>query len=335
MPVGLGTHDETRAPETYETRPLTALRRGLRWLVNPVSIGGVVALNHAQFAVAGPNVARKVHAMREHPDGSRVLRDRPDLGATLADLDAMAEMPDGSLGRAYHAFHSSPEAVPGYLLNGLLYRYGTFERLDWSDEMKFVHERMAGTHDLVHALSGYGTHLTTEAININFTIGIEDTDGKARPAAAAWSAASGAVLVPEPGLRRWHELMMEAYDRGRSAAETQPFFCIYFEELLPRPLDEVRSQLGIPELSDEFDSSAWIRNPVGRAMANGFAPKTDRSRKAEWIARIVQTVEAGADPKVLVNLRTADMAKVLWKLHREAPVDDVVESINAGRVKAA
>jgi hypothetical protein len=137
--------------------PAEGARRYAQWLRNPVSAEGVVARHRARFALNGPEIARQVEQMRQDPIGRRVLADRPDLGVALSDLAALAAMPEGSLGREYHAFMDRPEVIPSALLASLLHTDGHFERLAWSDEMKFVVERRTQTHDLTHVLSGYGT----------------------------------------------------------------------------------------------------------------------------------------------------------------------------------
>ena len=99
----------------------------------PVSPQGVVARHRARFAINGPEVARQVERMRHDPVGRRALADRPDLGAALSDMNALAAIPDGSLDRTYHNFMDRPEVIPSALLASLVHTDGHSERLAWSD----------------------------------------------------------------------------------------------------------------------------------------------------------------------------------------------------------
>ena len=84
------TKDSWRYPE----RNLwAAARDGLVWLSGPVSERGA----SRGFRIALNTGGRRVHerrlAMREHPMGQRLLRERPDLCAALNDMPALAAMP--------------------------------------------------------------------------------------------------------------------------------------------------------------------------------------------------------------------------------------------------
>lgn len=317
----------------FRTDPVAALRAALRWVTNPVSIDGAASLPKISYAVGGPGLYKKVEEMRAHPDGSRVLADRPDLGAVLDDLDTLAAMPDGSLGRAYHAFMSQPEAVPGKFLAALMYRGPEWDDLDWTDEMRFVFERSSHTHDLQHCLSGYGTHLAAEAVNIGFIIGLE---GAPPMAAGAFAIASNAVLWPTIGARSWNAHVMRAFRRGQAAHRIRPFHCTYLEELLPRPLDEVRAEWGIETLPAPLDTSDWLGNPLARRMANGYADApADPSSKAGFIEVANGLVDAGVPLRVLVNLTEAEIGSVAEQFAAGATLEAIAASLLTVHASAA
>lgn len=284
------------------------LRALAGWARNPVSEDGAAQVFKGLFALGGPLVARMVAEMGSDPDGRRLLSERPDLGAALDDRDALGAMPPGSLGRVYHDFMSGPEVVPGYFIAGLMYRDGRFDRLDWDDDMKYLIERLGNTHDLTHVLSGYGTDLAAEAININFSLGI--TGVPVPLGGSVFAVGTGLALVPRVGPRRWYELSIEAFRRGRTAARHKPFHCVSFEELLPEPLDAVRERLGIPPLRAPFDSSDWLLSPIARRMANGYGQAGKTARKARAVR---QAVEAGVPVKQLMQV-PADVRERLLEL---------------------
>ena len=295
---------------TYGVDPVASLKAALGWLRNPVSINGPRNLRRLNFASGGPKHQKMVAEMRRHPDGARILAERPDLASALSDMDALAAMPDGSLGRAYHDFMSHPAAVPTYLLGSLFYENGEFDALDWSEDMKYLASRLNYTHDLTHAISGYSTHLASEAINILFSTGLEGGD---RRAARFLTGLFGLISIPRVGWKRWRDECMRAYERGVSLRETIPFHCVYWEELLAQPLDEVRARLGVEPLAEPLDTTDWILNPLGNAMANGYGQAGDREGKAQYKALAETLGGFRADPRdfaAIVNLPTETAAEL-------------------------
>ena len=51
-------------------------------------------------------------------------------------MSALAAMPEGSLGRAYHTFMDHPETIPGYMLSGFIYRDGWFDTVPMDEELR-------------------------------------------------------------------------------------------------------------------------------------------------------------------------------------------------------
>lgn len=301
-------------PAPRAATPRAELRRDLgaglqayaHWLRNPVSPEGVTWGHRARFATTGPDIARQLDRMQRDPVGRRVLAERPDLGVALSDMEALAKMPEGSMGRTYHAFMDRPEVVPSALLASLLHADGHFERLPWDDEMKYFVERRTYTHDLTHVISGYGTSFPAEAINIGFIYGIEGMSG-GRAFTEALAALSYAVMLPSVGPRRWHGLVTEAYRRGAAAARRRPLVVNHIEELLPLPLAEARRQMGIPPLAAPVDApEGWIRNPIGKKMAHGYGTAGAGDRSVDVA---VDLLRAGA--------RTPDLGRADLALRNE------------------
>jgi len=307
--------------------PVEGARRYVQWLLNPVSAEGVVARHRARFALNGPEVARQVEEMRQDPIGRRVLADRPDLGAALSDMNTLAAMPDGSLGRTYHSFMDRPEVIPSALLASLLHTDGHFERLAWSDEMKFLVERRTQTHDLTHVLSGYGTSFPAEAINIAFSYAIEGTRG-ARAMAEVLAGLTFGVMAPSVGPRRWRRLVVDASARGEIAARRRPLQCAYIEELLPMPLDEARGELGIPPLPTPVDApESWIRNPIGKKMAHGYGNVDPADRDLEVALTLFR---AGARSRDIGRADRALRDELTRRIDAGESPGDVVRVLAAG-----
>ena len=101
------------ATPIYPKRDLwAAARDGLVWLSGPVSERGASRAFRIVLHMGGRRLNERRLAMREHPIGRRLLDERPDLGAALNDMSALAVMPEGSLGRAFHTFMDHPETIP-------------------------------------------------------------------------------------------------------------------------------------------------------------------------------------------------------------------------------
>jgi ubiquinone biosynthesis protein COQ4 len=283
----------------YAVDRAKAVKHLALWLSNPVSVNGPRNLLRAKFAAGAPMLEKQVAEMRVHPDGRRILADRPDLARALSDMEALRALPPGSLGRAYHDFMSDPAALPTYLLGSFLFENGDFDRLDWSDEMRYVAVRDNHTHDLTHVISGYGTHLTQEAVNINFNVGLA---GAPRVAAQTLTGLFWLIALPSAGWRPWYDLHLTAWERGAAMRATIPFHCVYWEELLPLPIEDVRSRLGIPELVDVPETSGWMRSPLGKAMADGYGGAGDRAAKARHVALAEALGGLDADPRDLAVL---------------------------------
>ncbi len=234
-----------------------AARDALVWLSGPVSERGASRAFRIVVHLAGPELHARRLAMREHPTGRLLLHERPDLCAALNDMAALGALPEGSLGRAYHAFMDHPETIPGYMLSGLVYKDGWFDALPMDEELRWAFERWIQTHDLMHVVSGYGADLAGEGLNIYFTLGY---NLGLSWRLCFWSPFGLAprLMRPSVGRRRWIACLHEAWERGTAARAHLPFESVPWEELLPRPLAEAREAIGLPPLHDPaLDSAAW------------------------------------------------------------------------------
>jgi ubiquinone biosynthesis protein Coq4 len=276
---------------------LRALAAGARWLANPVSEGGAKQVPRMLLYATGPEMLAEVQQMRTHPTGKRILADRPDLAATLTNPSALATMPPGSLGRAFHDSMNVPGGIPGYMLAGLIYRDGFFDRYEMPDDARYAIERTRWLHDLFHVLTGYGTDLAGEGLLIFFQIAYREKTRFSRAALSPQGLGPLLFLRPHVGQRRWRELLRGAHSRGTAAREQQPPMYVYWEELLPRPLAEVRKELAI--IPFEEDTSDWLsQSRLGQSAAKGFGAYTREAEQAQLARRIV---EAGVDFRDLMR----------------------------------
>ncbi len=279
-------------PPTLSKRyPLRALAAGTRWLMNPVSEGGAKQVPRMILYATGVDILARLEQMRHHPTGKRVLADRPDLAKILADTEALARMPAGSLGRAYHDAMCNPTGVPGYMLAGLIYRDGFFDRYQMPDDARYMVERYRWLHDMIHVVVGYQTDLAGEGLLIFFDLAYRHAIPLPYASITPMGLGPWMFIRPDMGQRRWRARLREAHAHGEAARLRHPPMSIYWEELLPRPLKDVREELGIVPF--EEDTSGWLAGSwLGRNAATGFGAYARQAEQAKLAQRVV---EAGVD----------------------------------------
>jgi ubiquinone biosynthesis protein COQ4 len=176
----------------------------------------------------GPNAfTRRFERSRT---GAELLVDRPDILARLRDTAGLANLPEGSLGRAYLAFMQRDGLTPDWLVkaseDGLGDRRGTAAH-------DYIANRMRDTHDLWHVVTGYGGDLLGEASLLAFTF------AQTFAAGIGLLVSVGLVRADDPDARR---LIVDGFARGARAAWLP---AVRWEELLDRPLEEVRAKLRV------------------------------------------------------------------------------------------
>jgi len=211
--------------------------RALRTLVaDPERTDQVFELINALSSDAGERLFQRFCA---DPGGRRLLAGRPSLLATLADLDRLAALPEGSFGRSYAEFMRR-ERIDAKGLVDAAQAVAESRALD--PERDWFFQRLRDMHDLGHVLTGYGRDIAGEAANLSFSY------AQTRIRGIGVIVLAAAVLGPWRLDLHWPRYLWRAWRRGR---RTLPLPMVAYEELLPLPLDEVRRRLRIdpPELA--------------------------------------------------------------------------------------
>jgi ubiquinone biosynthesis protein COQ4 len=192
-------------------------------------------------ALAGASFERLFQQFASHPDGQRLLAERPSLLARLSDRETLRALPAGSFGRAYIEFMEGGNLTADGLVEAdeMVVRDDT--RVE-EPNRRFYGDRVRDMHDLWHVLTGYGMDEAGEAANLAFTLAQIPNKGIALIVAAA------AVIGPKDWRLSWQRYLYRAWKRGRRAAMLT---VAPYESLLERPLDEVRRALSIepPEVA--------------------------------------------------------------------------------------
>ncbi len=313
------------AQRTLQTRDVPgALLAGARWLVNPVSEGGAKQVPRFKLLAAGPEVLREVERMRVHPTGKRLLADKPDLGALLSSTATLKSMRPGSLGRTFHDAMEIPGGVPGYLLASLIYKDGFFDSLEVSDDVRYFIERSRWLHDVFHVVTGYGTDLSGEGLLIYFMLGYEHGLSYRVASLAPFGIGPRFFLRPSCGRRRWRALLRDAHARGLAARRICSPAFVPWEELLARPLDEVRRELGITPFLE--DTARWLdQSWLGRQAAGGFGAYAREAARAQLVRKVV---EAGVSCRELYRVSDAKL-QTLIRLAAQGSSDEAIRAAAA------
>jgi ubiquinone biosynthesis protein COQ4 len=209
------------------TRPLVALRALGALSKDPDDLAQVFTIIDN---LPGRAPQRMLARMRATEEGRRLLATKPDLAARLADREALRALPEGSLGRAYLAAVEREGITPQGIVDASVAGGGNTAML--SDDMRFLGDRMRDTHDLWHAVSGYGFDLVGEAALLSFSYAQTRNPG----------VGLVVLLAIFKGVPKVWPVLREGYRRGMRAAWLP---AIAWETLLDQPLSEVRARLRV------------------------------------------------------------------------------------------
>lgn len=307
----------------HQRNYLASVSAFIAWLKNPISENGPANFYQVMTNVLGPEIHNVVERMRNHPDGKRLLVDKPDLGAVLADMDTLRNTPQGSLGRTYVEFMGSDEIIPGYIIAGLIYKDGHMKRLyNWDDDAKFLLTRGGNTHDLTHILSGYGTDMVGEFLVILFSLAAAGVPrGVLLPFALTAAMSLLPVFRPQVSLRNWLSVTADAVRRGAEVYRRNgSLINLYFEEMLDKPVSQLRRELHIPAHKDStyvndegwLVSAGWMQGRIGKDLMQGRGKldqtlaNMNRKRALVESGIPLPTVMQADDDAVLVALGLLD-----------------------------
>jgi ubiquinone biosynthesis protein COQ4 len=212
--------------------PLRAYRAARALFADPDDLPQVFTIIES---LSGNTLQRIARRMQADEDGRRLLAHQPDLVEKLADREALARLPEGSLGRAYLRFvereNISADGIRAAAAKGM-------ERT-LPAPLDFVSARMRDTHDLWHVVTGYSGDVLGETALLAFifaqtwnpSVGLIIALGLAKTAGAAHGGAARATIL-------------DGFRRGRQARWLP---AVEWEKLLALPLREVRATLSAEE----------------------------------------------------------------------------------------
>jgi ubiquinone biosynthesis protein COQ4 len=223
-------------------------------------------------ALSGADWERLFQRFATHRDGRALLAERPSLLATLSDLPRLRAMPAGTFGRAYADFMIAGEITAVGLVEAERVSIAVQQLETLDPDREWFADRLRDVHDLWHVLTGYGRDEAGEAANLAFTFGQTPLRGIAL-------ILFGIALQPPAdgyGRRTWYRYLYRAWQRGRHATRLP---LVRYEDLLPRPLDEVRRALAIAPASTVHPEGVIVANGPGRE-GRGVVAQRDRDDAA-------------------------------------------------------
>lgn len=172
---------------------------------------------------------REAEALKATEFGRALLAERPTLQKGSVDLEVLAKLPDGTVGRAFAEYFAqnkiSPFSTPYEIRNDVDYL------IKWYRE----------THDLHHILTGYSTDAVGEMEVQAFAL------GNLGFRVSVMILGFAALLRPHnlpPMWKYWARLKI-AYRRGKAS---ENLFKVRYEQHLESTVDTLRAALRIPPL---------------------------------------------------------------------------------------
>lgn len=164
-----------------------------------------------------------------HPIWSEMLKDRYLAPAyTVADLGKYAP---GTLGHAYYQHMTD---------NGFDLEF--YPPVKVVDELTYLDLRGKQTHDIWHAVTGYGTDTVGEIGLQAFYLAQAGDNGDEFAMLLISAACLGSVLKEQHIMGTLIEAIGEGYKLGKAAKPIHP---VHWEEMWDRPLEDIRAEYNI------------------------------------------------------------------------------------------
>ncbi|XP_055343426.1 ubiquinone biosynthesis protein COQ4 homolog, mitochondrial-like [Paramacrobiotus metropolitanus] len=137
-------------PTSYFQKTLLTFGAGLGSFLRPSNDELIATFGEVTAYQALVHMRKK---MTEHPEGRKILKERPLINSHTVDFAQLKECPRGTFGEAYLNFLETNGVSPD-----------TRKRVHFvdDDELAYVMQRYREIHDLVHTLLGMKTNMLGE-----------------------------------------------------------------------------------------------------------------------------------------------------------------------------
>ncbi|KAF9888405.1 Ubiquinone biosynthesis protein [Aspergillus nanangensis] len=231
-------------PLTFVERGALAVGSAVGSLVDPWRADLIAACGEA---TATPYfIYRLRDAMLSDPTGRQILRDRPRITSETMPLTYLRSLPENSVGRTYAAWLDREGVSPD-----------TRDNVKYIDdeECAYVMQRYRECHDFYHAVTGLPIFVEGEL------------------ALKAFEFLN--TLIPMTGLSLFASVRLKPAERERmlsiylpwavrSGLGSKELINVYWEKILEKDVDELRTELGIERPPDMREIRRMIREQKKR-----------------------------------------------------------------------
>ena len=210
----------------------TAFKALKRLLANPQATEEVFTIINA---LSGPALKKGCQRFASSDYGKHVLATRVDLIQTLQNKEHLARLPENTLGSHYLAFVEKEQLTADGLVEA---SQDEVTYTEMNEDLKRFATRQRDSHDLWHTLTQYGRNELGELCLLAFTYAQTGNRGIGL-----------IVLAGSMKMRKYYGLsvfstVFRAYRDGKSC---QWLPAQNWELLLEKPIEEVRTKLGIQD----------------------------------------------------------------------------------------
>ncbi|NXS92441.1 COQ4 protein, partial [Jacana jacana] len=194
-------------------------------LYDPYRHDMVAVLGETTGCLALPNLRDK---MKNHPEGYRILQERPCIRLSTLDMGRLRGLPDGTLGREYVRFLEDNKVSPDTRMP---------PKFVDDEELAYVIQRYREVHDLMHTLLGMPTNMLGEVV-VKWFEAIQT---------GLPMCVLGAVFGPiRLSARKLQVLATELVPWAiRSGRNASCILNIYYEQRWEQPVESLREEIGI------------------------------------------------------------------------------------------
>jgi len=270
--------EQNQTFDTFEKTPIEPIKAWRHFKKLIANKEDTEQVFHIIKALNGDSQRKQYQAFSASEMGQTRLDTQVHLPPLLDNHDALKQLPEDSFGRAYVNFMESE----GLTAQGLVDEYDRFETgfMDqFPKEVQWYFNRRRDTHDLLHILTGYGRDALGEACVLAYSYAVNKGLGVAFIAYGAGME----VRKTAPKDAKVMRAVYEAYKIGKGTKDI-----LYYDimELLKRPLEDVRSELGITR-PKAYQHAHDVMRANGMDPYEMIAPQTSQnvtSKPSETIA---------------------------------------------------
>ncbi len=221
-------------PPSPKFRPLHALLSSLKLIANKDDTRQVFEVVTALSRDSGRKLFTRFIGT---PYGRRVVTEPVNLEEILGDFPRLRALPAGTFGKAYVDFMDEAGFTPQGLIDAADEAGIGMTEYPELAEFKRTFTHLEVSHDLWHVITGYGRDPLGEICNLVFTRRQTRNPGLRLIIFMGLSAIK---------LERWSMPALKAAREAARMGDNVDFLLQHdVEDLLKRPLDEVRAELGI------------------------------------------------------------------------------------------